>query len=39
MHMGGATLESSKTVSLATTVLMPDNAAKIVRQRSVSLRS
>jgi len=36
--MGGAILESSKKASFATIVLMPDTAAQLVRQRSVSLR-
>jgi len=36
--MGGAILESNKTASLANAVLMPDTAAKLARQRSVSLR-
>jgi len=37
--MGAATLESSNSTSLAATVLMPDTAAKLVQQPSVSWRS
>jgi len=37
--MGGAILESTNSASLATAVLVPDIAAKLVRQQSVSLCS
>jgi len=37
--MGGVMLESSNSASLAIAVLIPDTAAKHVRQPSVSLRS
>jgi len=37
--MGATVLESSNSASFVTAVLIPDTAAKLVWQQSVSLRS